>query len=124
MAGSPTRDSPAAAIETVDAATGRAPAYDMLGCALPTHFTHVLESDAAWITRLRGLRANHHAAGMQSSTTRPSSMAATPKNSAPSVQSPARLPAHKCPRRLPRHGPSARGTHQPSRVVAVGSRRL
>ena len=54
----PTGDSLAAAIEAVDAATGRAPAYYMINCAHPTHFEHVLDRDAAWMRRLRGLRAN------------------------------------------------------------------
>jgi S-methylmethionine-dependent homocysteine/selenocysteine methylase len=45
------------AIEEVDAATGRAPAYYMINCAHPTHFQGVLE-DAAWTQRLHGLRAN------------------------------------------------------------------
>ncbi|NIR31930.1 MAG: homocysteine S-methyltransferase [Gammaproteobacteria bacterium] len=45
------------AIEEVDAATGRWPAYYMINCAHPTHFQNVLEN-AAWIKRLRGLRAN------------------------------------------------------------------
>ena len=54
----PTGDSLAAAIEAVDAATDRAPAYYMINCAHPTHFEHVLDRDAAWTQRLRGLRAN------------------------------------------------------------------
>jgi homocysteine S-methyltransferase len=54
----PTGDSLAEAIEAVDVATGRAPAYYMINCAHPTHFEHVLERDAAWMKRLRGLRAN------------------------------------------------------------------
>jgi S-methylmethionine-dependent homocysteine/selenocysteine methylase len=54
----PTGDSLAAAIEAVDAATGRAPAYYMINCAHPAHFEHVLDRDAAWMRRLRGLRAN------------------------------------------------------------------
>jgi S-methylmethionine-dependent homocysteine/selenocysteine methylase len=54
----PTGDSLAEAIEAVDAATGRAPAYYMINCAHPTHFAHVLDENAAWMQRLRGLRAN------------------------------------------------------------------
>jgi homocysteine S-methyltransferase len=54
----PTGDSLADAIEAVDAATERAPAYYMINCAHPTHFERVLDRDAAWLTRLRGLRAN------------------------------------------------------------------
>jgi homocysteine S-methyltransferase len=54
----PTGDSLADAIEAVDAAGGQAPAYYMINCAHPTHFDHVLEDGAAWVNRLRGLRAN------------------------------------------------------------------
>jgi S-methylmethionine-dependent homocysteine/selenocysteine methylase len=46
------------AIEAVDAATARAPAYFMLNCAHPTHFADVLDAGEAWAARLRGLRAN------------------------------------------------------------------
>jgi S-methylmethionine-dependent homocysteine/selenocysteine methylase len=46
------------AIEEVDDATGRAPAYYMVNCAHPTHFESVLATDAAWPERIRGLRAN------------------------------------------------------------------
>jgi S-methylmethionine-dependent homocysteine/selenocysteine methylase len=53
----PTGESLADAIKVVDAATGSAPAYYMVNCAHPSHFAHVLE-DAAWMKRLRGLRAN------------------------------------------------------------------
>ena len=44
------------AIEEVDAATDRYPAYYMLNCAHPTHFEDVL--DGPWADRIRGLRAN------------------------------------------------------------------
>jgi homocysteine S-methyltransferase len=54
----PTGDSLADAIEAVDAATGRAPAYYMINCAHPTHFEGVLDPHASWMRRLRGLRAN------------------------------------------------------------------
>jgi MltA specific insert domain/Homocysteine S-methyltransferase len=54
----PAGDSLAEAIEALDVATGQAPAYYMINCAHPTHFEHVLERDAAWMKRLRGLRAN------------------------------------------------------------------
>jgi homocysteine S-methyltransferase len=54
----PTGDNLADAIEAVDAATERAPVYYMINCAHPTHFERVLNRDAAWLTRLRGLRAN------------------------------------------------------------------
>jgi S-methylmethionine-dependent homocysteine/selenocysteine methylase len=46
------------AIEEVDAETGHAPAYYMINCAHPTHFTGVLTPGAPWTTRIRGLRAN------------------------------------------------------------------
>ena len=45
-----------AAIEKVDAETGRGPAYYMINCAHPTHFDSVL--DGPWRERIRGLRAN------------------------------------------------------------------
>ena len=45
------------AIEEVDAATGRAPAYYMINCAHPHHFKAVLDGQA-WMERLRGIRAN------------------------------------------------------------------
>ena len=46
------------AIETVDAATGEAPAYYMINCAHPTHFPRTLESGGDWVRRIRGIRAN------------------------------------------------------------------
>lgn len=46
------------AIDTVDAATGRGPAYYMVNCAHPTHFAETLDSGAAWTKRIGGLRAN------------------------------------------------------------------
>jgi S-methylmethionine-dependent homocysteine/selenocysteine methylase len=54
----PTGETLAEAIESVDAATGRSPAYYMINCAHPTHFDHVLDASEAWTKRLRGLRAN------------------------------------------------------------------
>lgn len=45
------------AIEEVDRVTDRAPAYYMITCAHPTHFSAVLE-DAPWMQRVRGIRAN------------------------------------------------------------------
>jgi len=47
-----------AAIERVDRETGNAPAYYMINCAHPTHFSHVLESGGEWLNRIRGIRAN------------------------------------------------------------------
>lgn len=46
-----------AAIEQVDRATSRYPAYYMINCAHPTHFEHVLAGEP-WAWRIRGLRAN------------------------------------------------------------------
>lgn len=46
------------AIEAVDGATNNGPAYYMINCAHPSHFEDVLVSDASWITRIQGLRAN------------------------------------------------------------------
>jgi S-methylmethionine-dependent homocysteine/selenocysteine methylase len=46
------------AIESVDEATGRAPAYFMINCAHPTHFENVLKADESWTQRIRGIRAN------------------------------------------------------------------
>ena len=46
------------AIQRVDEETGSAPAYYMINCAHPTHFEQMLEPDAPWVRRIRGLRAN------------------------------------------------------------------
>ena len=46
------------AIEAVDEATHEGPAYYMINCAHPTHFEQVLNSDATWLERIRGIRAN------------------------------------------------------------------
>jgi S-methylmethionine-dependent homocysteine/selenocysteine methylase len=46
------------AIEHVDAETGSGPAYYMINCAHPTHFTTVLDDGEGWQERIRGLRAN------------------------------------------------------------------
>lgn len=54
----PSGETLAHAIEAVDAATERGPAYYMINCAHPTHFDHVLTAEAPWMSRLRGLRAN------------------------------------------------------------------
>jgi S-methylmethionine-dependent homocysteine/selenocysteine methylase len=47
-----------AAIEQVDAATSSYPAYYMVNCAHPTHFSHILPTAKSWTKRIRGLRAN------------------------------------------------------------------
>jgi homocysteine S-methyltransferase len=54
----PTGESLRAAIETVDTATQKAPAYYMINCAHPSHFETMLAEGGAWIKRVRGLRAN------------------------------------------------------------------
>ncbi len=54
----PTGDSVARAIEAVDEATDAWPAYYMINCAHPSHFSHLLETGASWVQRLRGVRAN------------------------------------------------------------------
>jgi homocysteine S-methyltransferase len=46
------------AIAEVDAATAAYAAYFMINCAHPTHFDSALEKDAAWVKRIRGIRAN------------------------------------------------------------------
>ncbi len=46
------------AIGQVDAATGEYPAYYMINCAHPSHFSNALEKGAAWTGRIRALRAN------------------------------------------------------------------
>ncbi|HEX6013236.1 MAG TPA: homocysteine S-methyltransferase family protein [Geminicoccaceae bacterium] len=46
------------AIQAVDEATGEAPAYFMVNCAHPTHFTDVLADTGGWARRIRGVRAN------------------------------------------------------------------
>ena len=54
----PTGESLGYAIETVDRATSRAPAYYMINCAHPDHFREVLDQDTGWVQRVRGIRAN------------------------------------------------------------------
>ncbi|NNF78545.1 MAG: homocysteine S-methyltransferase, partial [Rhizobiales bacterium] len=46
------------AIEQVDRDTDSAPAYFMINCAHPDHFTGVLGGNANWLKRIMGLRAN------------------------------------------------------------------
>lgn len=48
----------AEAIMQVDAGSGGAAAYFMVNCAHPDHFGGVLDEQAAWTRRIRGLRAN------------------------------------------------------------------
>ena len=53
----PTGDALGDAIEEVDEATGRYPAYYMINCAHPDHFSDIL-TGAPWMDRLRGIVAN------------------------------------------------------------------
>jgi S-methylmethionine-dependent homocysteine/selenocysteine methylase len=46
------------AIAEVDEATGGYPAYYMINCAHPRHFARELRSEAPWVGRIGGLRAN------------------------------------------------------------------
>lgn len=54
----PTGQSLGDAINEVDQATDKSPAFFMINCAHPSHFIHVLDERAAWTGRLGGLRAN------------------------------------------------------------------
>jgi S-methylmethionine-dependent homocysteine/selenocysteine methylase len=54
----PTGQSLKEAIEAVDAATGKGPAYYMVNCAHPTHYDTTLATDEDWVKRIRGLRSN------------------------------------------------------------------
>jgi homocysteine S-methyltransferase len=54
----PTGQSLQEAIAEVDAATDNHVTYFMINCAHPTHFDRVLDKDAAWVQRIRGIRAN------------------------------------------------------------------
>jgi S-methylmethionine-dependent homocysteine/selenocysteine methylase len=46
------------AIDEVDGATGKVPAYYMINCAHPTHFEATLAGKEPWLSRIRGIRAN------------------------------------------------------------------
>ena len=54
----PSGQSLQSAIEKVDEITLGYPAYYMINCAHPTHFEHLLTGDGAWLSRIRGVRAN------------------------------------------------------------------
>jgi S-methylmethionine-dependent homocysteine/selenocysteine methylase len=54
----PTGESLATAIQTVDREVNRPPAYYMINCAHPDHFSAVLADGPALTGRLRGVRAN------------------------------------------------------------------
>ena len=44
--------------DSVDEATDAEPAYYMINCAHPTHFSGVIASGESWVKRIGGLRAN------------------------------------------------------------------
>lgn len=46
------------AIAQVDRETRQGPAYYMINCAHPTHFSETLIANEPWLDRIRGLRAN------------------------------------------------------------------
>jgi S-methylmethionine-dependent homocysteine/selenocysteine methylase len=46
------------AIAKVDDASAGGPVYYMINCAHPTHFSGVLDPDAPWCARIRGIRLN------------------------------------------------------------------
>ena len=54
----PTGDTLDSAIAAVDEATGSYPAYYMVNCAHPDHFSEVLLGSGDWVQRVGGLRAN------------------------------------------------------------------
>jgi len=54
----PTGQSLQEAIEAVDAATNAGPVYYMINCAHPDHFILALNEQAAWVQRIRSIRAN------------------------------------------------------------------
>jgi len=54
----PTGHSLEEAIDAVDTATEKTPAYYMINCAHPTHFDAAVATNRPWVKRLRGVRAN------------------------------------------------------------------
>lgn len=54
----PSGDTLEAAVERIDERTNGHPAYYMINCAHPTHFMGQLDPGAAWVGRIRGIRAN------------------------------------------------------------------
>lgn len=54
----PSGQSLAGAIAEVDAATHNGPIYYMINCAHPDHFRDVLDTGAAWMLRIGGIRSN------------------------------------------------------------------
>ena len=54
----PTGETLAHAIAEVDASCSRKPAYYMINCAHPDHFTGMLQQAGDWVHRIQGLRCN------------------------------------------------------------------
>lgn len=54
----PSGDTLQCAIERIDERTNGHPAYYMINCAHPSHFIGQLDPGAAWLERVRGIRAN------------------------------------------------------------------
>ena len=54
----PTGQTLGEAIKETDFESTVAPAYYMINCAHPTHFSAVVEEGGAWLPRVKGLRAN------------------------------------------------------------------
>ncbi len=54
----PTGETLVEAIQAVDEATDRGPAYFMINCAHPTHFSHLFNAEDRWLNRIKGLRGN------------------------------------------------------------------
>ncbi len=54
----PTGESLEQAIHAVDQATDRGPAYYMINCAHPTHFSYLFNAQDSWLNRVKGLRGN------------------------------------------------------------------
>jgi len=54
----PTGQSLVEAIDEVDSANEKGPAYYMINCAHPTHFENILKQGEEWTRRIRGIRAN------------------------------------------------------------------
>jgi homocysteine S-methyltransferase len=53
------------AVKAVDDATSGSPAYYMINCAHPTHFSQALAAGESWVERVRGVRANASAKSHQ-----------------------------------------------------------
>lgn len=54
----PTGEALADAIDEVDTSCSRRPAYYMINCAHPDHFSEMLELGGDWVDRIRGVRCN------------------------------------------------------------------